>query len=286
MRNPYQVLGLPVGSDEDKIRKAYRALAKKYHPDVNQGNKSSETMFKEISAAYDFLSDATKKARFDKGEIDADGRETYAQHGFGGGGFGGGDFGGADINPEDILSQIFRRRPSAPVAGRNFEFMIEIDFIKGMLGCKYPLRLPNGKSLEVAIPAGVADGQILRMKQQGEPSPMRGGIAGDLLLTLKIRPHPYFKRDGDHIKIDLPLSLEEAILGSKIDVPTLTGIVTMNIPSGTNTDTVMRLKGKGIKGGDQYVTLKVMLPAKVDKDLAALIKKWGEEHHYNPRHFF
>ncbi|MGE5514356.1 MAG: DnaJ C-terminal domain-containing protein [Bacteroidota bacterium] len=305
MRNPYETLGLKPGASDDDVRKAYRKLAKKLHPDLNPGDKASENRFKEVNAAHNLLSDPDKKARFDRGEIDAEGRETFSQayanahgaRGFGGAGFGargfGGDpgnvhfsFGGGGAGAEDIFEHLFSQqfagaRGRAPARGDDVRVKLAVDFAEAAQGAVRRVSV-GGRSLDVTIPAGLADGQVLRLRGQGQPGP-GGGPAGDLLVEVGVLSHRLFTRKGDDIHLDVPVTLAEAVLGGKIPVPTLTGKVMLNVPAGANNGTVLRLKGKGIKGGDQYVTLRVTLPERPDDELAAFVRRWSADHPYDPR---
>ena len=304
-RDPYEVLGVKSDASESDLQKAFRKMAKKYHPDLHPGDKKSEDRFKEVNAAYDIVGDAAKRARFDRGEIDASGQEIH-RNPFGGGGrhpgggpFGGGGFqggrGGAGFGFED-LSEIFggafrgRGGPfgqGVPAQGEDLRFTLEVDFIDAMAGTKKRITLPGGKSLDVTIPAGIGDGQTIRLKGQGAPGP--GGPAGDALIEVKVRPHAHFSREGRDIHLELPVSLGEAVLGGKVEVPTVHGPVTVTIPANANSGTRMRLKGKGVPAtkrepaGDQYVTLKVTLPKEPDAELQQFVKAWAEKNPYDPR---
>ncbi len=300
--DPYTVLGVARDASQDAIRKAYRALAKKHHPDLNPGNKDAEERFKQISAAYDILGDAEKRARFDRGEIDASGAETprqnyyrdFAEAGPGGGaqryesreGFA--DF----AENDDIFAELFGRRAGGGGAhirmrGADLPFHLHVDFLDAVNGATRRLSLPDGSTLDVAIPAGIRDGQMLRLKGKGRPG-IGGGPAGDALIEIEVVPHPVFRRDGDDIRIDLPVSLTEAVLGGRVDVPTPTGTVTMTIPKNSNSGTILRIRGKGVARrdgtrGDEYVTLSIQLPKTPDPELEKFAADWDGGKRYNPR---
>lgn len=305
-KDPYDVLGVKRDSSDSDIQKAFRRLAKKSHPDLHPGDKKAEDRFKELNAAYDILGDAGKRARFDRGEIDANGAEIR-QNPFAGGrgrGFqrGPGGFSGAenfafdDIG--DLFGGIFRnaRGPGGfggggfgggPAQGEDTRFTLEVDFTDSVTGAKKRLNLPGAKSVDVSIPAGISDGQTIRLKGQGGAG--QGGPAGDALIEVKVKPHPLFRREGRDIHIDLAVSLSEAVNGGKVEVPTVHGPVSLNIPAWSNAGTRMRLKGKGVPAtkkdpaGDQYVTLKIVLPKTPDAELQQFVKSWGAKKPYDPR---
>lgn len=287
MRDPYEVLGVARDADPADIKKAYRGLAKKLHPDVNPGDTSVERRFKEVSSAYDILSDPEKRRRFDHGEIGADGaarhRGPFRHPGAaGGGGFG---FGGGGVNVEDLFADLFGRgrRPTAKQQarpkGRNLTYTLRISFIDAMRGGRQRVALHSGKTLDVNLPPGASDGQKLRLKGQGMPG-APGGAAGDAFVELLVDSHPYMRRDGLDIHLDLPVTLGEAVLGAKVRAPTLDGVVSASVPKGANTGTVLRLKGRGIlaprggRRGDQYIRLHIVLPETPDKALAEFLENW------------
>jgi len=293
-RNPYEVLGVKPDASEDAIRNAYRRLAKRHHPDLNPGNKEAEAKFKEIAAAYDLLSDKDKRARFDRGEIDESGAERpppgYSWRGFAEGGSGEKYHEAAGVTPED-LDELFgafgRGRGGFRMRGPDQHYVLTVDFLDAVNGARRRLELAPGRALDVTVPAGVGDGQILRLKGQGAPG-IGGGPAGDALIEIRVAPHPVFRRDGDDIHVDLPVSLAEAVLGGRITVPTPSGDVAMTVPAGSNTGSVLRLRGKGVARadgthGDEYVTLKVVLPEGRNEDLAAFLRDWAPKHSYDPR---
>lgn len=299
MRDPYTVLGVSKTASADEIKKAYRKLARDLHPDVNPGDKKSEERFKDVSAAYDLLSDPVKKGKYDRGEIDASGAEKARHHhqrsragGAAGGRFRDFDFGGVDA--DDILSDIFGRRGGGfggargPLKGADQHFSLKVAFTEAALGVTKRITLPMGKSLDIRIPPGTEDGQTLRLKGQGAAG-AGGGAAGDALIEITVEPHPFFTRSGKDIHLDLPVTLAEAALGAKVTVPTLDGRVSLTVPPAANSGTTMRLKGKGIgdpKGqhrGDQYVKLIVMLPDKPDAELVNFLKEWASRHPYDVR---
>ena len=297
-RDPYSVLGVPKGASADDIKQAYRRLAKQFHPDLNPGRTDIEQRFKEISAAYNLLSDPEKRARFDRGELDANGSErpsnpfhrayAGAQREDGFGGFG-----------DDIFSDLFggRRRGGAGGAGggagsfgkgrgTDIAYSVTVPFAEAMLGTKRRINLSTGKSIDVTIPPGTEDQQKLRLKGQGMGG--AGGV-GDAIIEVHVEPHAFFTRQDFDIHLELPVTLPEAVLGATIKVPTLDGQVNLKVPRGSNTGSVLRLKGKGIvdarnnQPGDQYIKLKVVLPDPPDAELANFLERWAKDRSYDVR---
>jgi DnaJ-class molecular chaperone len=297
MDDPYKILGLERSAGDAEIKSAYRDLAKKHHPDLHPDNPKMAEKFKEISAAYKILSDADLKRRYDAGEIDANGQETarfrYEYAGGRGGGGGGFAFDFNNFDPQDIFNEFFgggmgRRRQRGPIKGGDRHYSIKVDFLDAAKGTTQRISLPTGKTLDVKIPAGIQDGKQIRLKGQGHENP-DGGAAGDALIEVTVRPHAVFERDGNDIRIELPITLYEAVLGAKIQIPTVDGPVAMTIPKGSDCGTVLRLKGRGLRQGrgkergDQYVKVKIALPPTADAELERLISDWTQGHEYDPR---
>ena len=293
--DPYQTLGVKKDASQETIQKAYRRLAKKLHPDLNPGNKQAEEQFKAVSAAYDLLSDPQKRARYDRGEIDASGAERPRQRYYR-------DFADAASNSytsdagfadfegmDDVLSQMFGRqgRGNIRMRGGDVNYRLTLDFLDALNGGKQQLTLPDGSVLDVNIPPGTRDGQVLRLRGKGRGG-IGGGPPGDALIEIEVRPHPVFTLKGDDVYVELPISLREAVLGGKVNVPTPSGAVSMNVPRWANTGTRLRLKGRGAPRpdgtrGDEYVTLKVMLPERPDPELEKFVAEWRPRAARNPR---
>lgn len=299
MKDPYETLKVSRTAAADDIQKAYRKLAKKWHPDLNPGNRDAEDKFKEVAGAYDLIGDAEKRRRYDNGEIDAEGAERPRQHFYR-------DFASSDqahpyadnsgfadfMNSEDALAELLRRsaRDQANRRGQDREFRLSIEFIESITGASKRLTLPDGTTLDVTIPPGLVAGQVLRLRGKGAPGTGTGGF-GDALIQVDIKPDNSFQRHGDDIYLELPITLSEAVLGARIHVPTPAGYVTMAVPKGSNTGTKLRLKGKGAPKyggghGDQLVTLRVVLPKLPDPALEAFVSKWDAGKTYNPREDF
>lgn len=298
MKDPYEVLGVKRTASAEEIKQAYRKLAKEFHPDLNPNDPIVEQRFKEISNAHSILGDKEKRAKFDRGEIGADGapRGGFGAGGYGpsggrgpGGGFAGG-FGGAAA--EDIFADLFGRNRgrtrTMEMKGKDVSYSLRVSFMDAAKGTTRRINLYDGKSLDVRIPAGTVDGQTLRLKQQGMPG-MGGGPAGDAFIEIQVDSHPFFERDGNDIFLDVPITLAEAVLGGKITVPTVHGNVSVTAPAGSNSGTSLRLRGKGIQpaggavAGDQFAKLIVVLPDKPDKALVDFVKEWSKDYDYDVR---
>lgn len=297
----YQTLGVSRQASESEIKSAYRKLARKYHPDLNKDNKEAAEKFKEISCAYDILGDKEKRKKYDNKEIDSDGKPTGfgASGGFSGnpfssgfGGYGNNGFGqGASFDfssifGEDIFSQFssaqnnpfgggFNSGSRRSRKGNDINYTMRIDFLSAALGDEKTVNI-NGKNINVKIPAGTTDGQTLRLKGLGEQG-YNGGSSGDVLITINVNSHPYFSVADKTILLDLPITLKEAVLGAKITVPTISGKVAVNVPAYAATGDKLRLKGKGIKGGDQIITLKVITPKNKNPELEQILKQMPDE---------
>jgi DnaJ-class molecular chaperone len=294
--DPYKTLGVEKNATQEEIQKAYRGLAKKLHPDLNPGNRKAEEQFKEMAAAYDLLGDTEKRGRFDRGEIDASGAErprqrfyrdfaeSGASHPYAS------DAGFADYaSADEVLSELFGRgrRVNLRMRGQDVHYRLALDFLDALNGAKRQVTLPDGTVLDVTIPPGTRDGQILLLRGKGTPG-LGDGPPGDALVAVEVRPHRIFTRDGDDIRLELPISLAEAVLGGKVNVPTPSGTVAMTVPKAANTGTVLRLRGRGAPRpdggrGDEYVTLKVILPEKSDPELEEFVAQWQAANAYNPR---
>jgi len=324
MRDPYEVLGVSKGANEADVKSAYRRLAKKLHPDANKHDPKAASRFAELNAAYEIVGDSDKRKAFDRGEIDAEGKPRFqgfegfgARPGGGAQGPGGAHFESFSFGPdgfrrsgnagaggsagfEDLLRGMFGGRAGgghgfgtqfetedfgAPAGGQDLHASLTITLGDAAKGTKTRVHLPTGKDVEVKIPAGIASGQQIRLKGQGWPN--ASGKAGDALITINVAPHPLFKPDGTDLRLELPITLYEAVLGGKVRVPTLDGAVELAIPAGTNSGRTFRLKGKGLKAksgaGDLLATVRVVLPEDVDDEFKALMKKWRDKKPYDPR---
>ncbi|HUI19753.1 MAG TPA: J domain-containing protein [Methylocella sp.] len=317
MRDPYTVLGVEKSATLAEIKKVFRKLAKKYHPDQSKDPKAKEK-FAELNSAYEILGDDKKRAAFDRGEIDAEGKPRF--HGFEGFGAEGPGFGarsrpggpgfqhfefnfgqpGAEgLNTSDIFADLFGAAPTGgrrrgargfgapPPRGEDVAASVTISLGEAVKGTTARVSLPTGRTLEVSVPAGIEDGKQIRLKRQGQPSAF-GGEPGDAMVTVQIAKHPHFKVEGRDLRLDLPVTLYEAMLGAKVTVPTLDGPVELAVPPGSNGGRTLRLRGKGLPNpqgpaGDLLVTLKIVLPDETDAELMSLMRKWETQKPYNPR---
>ena len=308
--DPYSILGVARGATEKDVKSAYRKLAKQLHPDRNTDNPKAAEKFSEITQAYDLLSDKDKRARFDRGEIDFDGNPT-SPFGYGGGGgggpgggfrggqggfrtqdfegFGGGGGGAEGVDLGNLFEGLFgggragpggmgpgaRRGP--PPKGANVQYRLQVGFTDAATRATQRITLSDGKTIDLKLPAGVESGTQMRLAGRGEPG---AGGAGDAIVTIEVGNHPFFRRDGDHIRLDLPISLDEAVRGGKVRVPTVEGAVMLTVAPGSSSGRTLRLKEKGFSGktgarGDQLVTLQIEVPAD-DADLATRLEGWQD----------
>ncbi|MBB96551.1 MAG: molecular chaperone DnaJ [Rhodobacteraceae bacterium] len=310
-KDPYVTLGVSRTASQDDIKAAYRKLAKSLHPDLHPDDPEKQAAFQAVTAAHDLLRDPEKRRRFDAGEIDSSGQERaqayhrqYAGHedasafteGFARQGYGRGygpGFGGkADDNLQDLFSDFFGQRaragmrPKPAAKGADLRYEIEVDFLDAARGAKRKVTMSDGAFIEIAIPAGVRDGQTLRLRGKGAPG-TGPAPAGDALVTVTVKPHPIFTREGDDIALDLPITLDEAVLGARVSVPTISGKLTMTIPEGASSGRRLRLKGKGIQRGtttgDQVVRLKIVLPKEIDDDIREIAERWRAVSDFDPR---
>lgn len=312
MRDPYDILGVTKSASEADVKKAFRKLAKQYHPDQNKNDPKAQAKFAEVNQAYEILGDKDKRAKFDRGEIDAEGKprftgfEGFGDPGRGAGGrsfefeFGPGGFktrgrGAGGFDPSDLFADLFGAATGRGSAGRSAgagfgkgpdaNATLTVSFVDAARGTRTRVRLPTGKEVEVTVPAGTASGTTMRLRGQGHPAP-GGGEPGDVLLTVVVDPHPLFKPDGLDLRLDLPVTLDEAVLGGKVRVPTLDGAVELSIPPNSNAGRTLRLKGKGLPNaagaGDLYVTLRIVLP-EGDEDLQAYAERLRAKGSYTAR---
>jgi DnaJ-class molecular chaperone len=317
MRDPYDILGVPRSADAAAVKSAYRRLAKKLHPDANKSDPKAAQRFGELNSAYEILGDEGKRKAFDRGEIDAEGKPRF--QGFEGfrsqpggafraeefetifpggnfrrsgraGGLGGfedilkGMFGGAAGRRTGFETHVDTEDFGAAPSGRDVTVPLTISLAEAAKGGTRRVRLPNGKEVDVKIPAGLVDGQQIRLKGQGSAGP---GAVGDALITVTIAPHPLFTRDGNNLRLELPVTLYEAVLGAKVRVPTLDGAVELAIPPGTSSGRTFRLRGKGLPGkggpGDLLASMRIVLPERDDDALSELMRKWRDRKPYDPR---
>ncbi len=313
MRDPYTVLGVTKGASSADIKKAYRRLAKQYHPDQSTDAKAKDR-FAEVGAAYEILGDEKKRGSFDRGEIDAEGKpkfhgfEGFAGSGGQGRGFEGFEFnfgaggaprgrGGGGFDTSDIFSDLFgggargSARPGGfgaqSTRGEDVHAELQVSLSDSVHGARARVALPTGRELEVAVPAGIEDGKQIRLKGQGHAG-ARGGSTGDVLITVRVAKHPFFRVEGHDLRLDLPITLYEAVLGGKVNVPTLEGKVELNVPAGTDGSRTLRLRGKGLptaKGarGDLLVALRIVLPGDAATVLGDAARTMADSKPYDPR---
>lgn len=299
--DPYAILGVAKSATEADIRRAFRKLAKELHPDLNPTNRvGTEERFKKLSSAYELLSDPQKRRAFDRGEIDSRGeprRDGYRRYAGGAarGARAGARTGFEEFDVGDVFSDIFGgtrsgragARSGFSVKGPDVRYTLEIDFLEAASGTKKRVTLPEGGVLDLSIPPGVSDGQVLRLKGKGAAG-FGAADRGDALVEVRVRPHAQFQRSNDDILLEVPISIDEAVLGAKIEVPTIGGRVQLSIPKGTNSGRVFRLKGKGIKcagrseAGDHLVTVRIVLPDTIDDSLAYFFSEWRQKNGYDP----
>lgn len=299
MTDPYKILGVSKSASADDVKAAYRKLAKKLHPDLNPGDADVEHRFKEVSQAYGIVGDPEKRKRFDRGEIDASGQET-APAGAGfyrsyAGSNEGAKYSRFEFGPEsdvhDIFSDLFAQRPAR--RGADISYAVKVDFVEAALGAKKRVRLADGKTLDITLKPGTEDGQTLRLKGQGQAPQGKAGRnkaqAGDALVRVQVSPHHFFDRRGRDIRLELPITLKEAVLGASVTVPTIHGKVALKVPAGANSGQTLRLRGKGLPAGagkpagDQLVKLTLVLPDQPDTALEDFVQSWDGADKQNPR---
>jgi DnaJ-class molecular chaperone len=296
--DPYEALGVARTASQDEVRKAYKKIAKTSHPDLNPGDPEAAARFKAASAAHDLLKDPEKRGRFDRGEIDASGHERperrfYREYAEGPEATYHTSRGYEDMGDfSDVFGDLFGQRARAGRAGGvqmrgpDQYYTLEVGFLEAAKGAVRRITLPGGGTLDVKIPEGLADGKTIRLRGKGGPG-LGGGPAGDALVTVSVAAHPVFRREEADILIDLPISFDEAVLGAKIECPTIGGRVAVSVPKGASSGQVLRLRGRGVKSGaghgDQRVTLKIVAPPTIDTDLEDFMRRWRESHSYDPR---
>ena len=302
--DPYAALGVSKEASDAEIKKAYRRIAKECHPDLKPGDAEAEARFKAAAAAYDLLKKPETRARYDQGEIDASGQERPQQRYYrdyaetAGNPYRDNGRAGDEADMSDIFAEFMRARGQGGfeqsggrefhAAGQNRRYTLQISFLDAVFGASQKLTLPDGNRIEVKIPIGITEGQTIRLRGKGDPG-IGGGPPGDALVTVSVTGHPVFRREGDDIRITLPISVDEAILGGKVPAPTIDGKVNVAIPPGTSSGRMLRLRGKGVKKrgsserGDQLIELEVAMPKKIDDDLKEFMESWRNNHGYDPR---
>lgn len=296
MKDPYQILGVSKDASQEAIKNAYRSLAKKYHPDLNPGNKEREAKFKDIASAYEKIGEAEARAKFDRGETDEQMQEQYgggAHYYQNQGGRYSSSFGGG--MDDDFFENLFRQAGrggrmharSSDLPGEDQLYQMDVEFRDAALGAQREITLPGGKKLQIKIPAGVETGARLRFRGQGGPG-IGKGPSGDAYVQINVRPLAGFVRKGKDIETEVPVSFLEAGLGAEIQVPTIDGMVALKIPPGVSSGSRLRVKGKGVGSasgtrGDQIVSLRVAMPKKLPEELEKSMREWQEKFSYNPR---
>lgn len=294
--DPYTVLGVARSASEEEVRAAFRRQAKTSHPDLHPGDNAAADRFKKLSAAYEIIGDSEKRRQFDAGLINAAGEPVRGfgeRHPHAHGASGGTQF-------TDAMSDILwgeggwaggrggAGRPGFRARGQDVRYTLEVDFLEAIGGVKKRVTIPDGGVLDLAVPEGVTDGQVLRLKGKGKPG-LGGGEVGDALVEIRVRPHADYERVGDDITMTVPISLDEAILGGKIEIATPTGRVQLTLPKGTSSGQVFRLRGKGVRiatghrHGDLLVSVKIVMPAQIDSELSYFISEWRQRNRYDPR---
>lgn len=285
------MLGLVQGASDEEVRSAFRRLAKSCHPDLHPGDKAAADRFKSVSAAYDIVGDPERRRQYDAGLIDARGEAVRRPYANAADAYAGGTF-------SDVFNDFFsdaawpgaraNGRPGFHVRGQDVRYTLEVGFLEAISGTKKRVTMPEGGVLDLTVPEGVGDGQVLRLKGKGKPG-FGGGEPGDALVEIHVKPHPDYQRVGDDIHMSLPISLDEAVLGGKIEVATPSGRLQLMLPKGTSSGRVFRLKGKGIgsgatgKHGALLITVRIVMPEEIDEGLAYFMSEWKKKHPYSPR---
>jgi DnaJ-class molecular chaperone len=312
--DPYAALGLKKTATDAEIKRAYKKIVRESHPDLNPGDAKAEARFKAASTAYDLLKDPETRRRFDAGEIDASGQERPERQfyrdfaGGAGNAYQRGHGFSAEVDPADIFAEFLRHRGGMGAGmgggpgdmggmggtrgfkaqGADAHYSLDVSFLEAARGGAKRITLPGGANLEVKIPAGASDGQVLRLRGRGGVG-LGGGPPGDALITLVVRSHPHFRREGADVLLTLPITIDEAVLGAKVEAPTIDGPVSLTVPKGASSGRVLRLRGRGTQKprgkerGDQLVTLSIVAPAHPDAELVEFMEGWRKRHGQNPR---
>lgn len=296
--DPYAILGVSKDASDDAVRRAFRKLAKESHPDLHPGDRAAADRFKKVTAAYEIVGDPERRKAFDRGEIDAKGEPRRAyQQAWRGAGAGSGMGSGSrfdDVGFGDIFGDFFHDGRAGMAGGRGFarrgqdvRYTLEIEFLEAVRGAKKRVTMPEGGVLDLTVPIGVADGQVLRLRGKGGPG-VGDAPSGDALVEIRVRPSADFKRSGADILSEVPITIDEAVLGAKIEVATVDGRVSLTIPKGTSSGRIFRLRGKGVANpqsgtaGDHLVTIRIVLPEVIDDTLSYFMTEWRQKHRYDP----